>query len=124
MASSGLQAAGWNWISFDDVRSNSLVCPQISPPRTSRFDFSQCWEADTRDANGNLQAEPTRFPDGMAAMVDFIHGHNFSVQIYTSLGYSTCSRSGRPLPLPGSYGHETQVGWREISFYSSIAAFV
>ncbi len=81
----------------------------------------------------------------MAAVVDYIHAANFSVQIYTrcdayarmraragahplisswtdllirwlivggcarrSLGRSTCSKSGRPLPLPGSYGHETQ----------------
>jgi len=92
---SGLQAAGWNWISFDD-----------------------CWEADTRDANGNLMAEPTRFPNGMQPVVDYIHAAGMKVQIYTSLGRSTCSQSGRPNPLPGSYGHETQ----DAKWYASINA--
>lgn len=95
MNSSGLQAAGWEWISYDD-----------------------CWSADTRDANGNLQADPVRFPSGMPAMVDFIHSQGFKVQIYTSLGFSTCSRSGRPLPLPGSYGHYEQ----DAAWFASIGA--
>ena len=40
------------------------------------------------------------------------------MQIYTSLGRSTCSQSGRPNPLPGSYGHETQ----DAKWYASINA--
>ncbi len=40
------------------------------------------------------------------------------VQIYTSLGYSTCSQSGRPNPLPGSFGHEAQ----DAAWYASIGA--
>lgn len=101
MLSTGLHAAGWTWISFDD-----------------------CWEAAERDASGDLMADPGRFPSGMAALVEYIHAANFSVQIYTrcggvmgcvcwrhaltggagSLGRTTCRHS-----LPGSYGHETQV---------------
>ena len=85
MEANGLQAAGWNWIEFDD-----------------------CWEDDKRSPSGDLQADSERFPSGMPAIVDFIHSHGFKFQIYTSLGHSTCSKSGRPLPLPGSYGHELQ----------------
>jgi hypothetical protein len=109
MATNGLRDAGWNWISFDDVGSFFNVRIHASSHIMCFFAATQCWEADTRDNKGNLQADPTRFPDGMASMVNFIHAQNFSVQIYTSLGFSTCSRSGRPLPLPGSYGHEVQV---------------
>ena len=108
MTASGLQAAGWDWISFDDVSIRTLLLLAAALTQSALL---QCWEADERDANGNLQADPSRFPDGMPAMVDFIHAANFSVQIYTSLGRSTCSRSGRPLPLPGSYGHESQVSY-------------
>jgi len=117
MAASGLQAAGWDWISFDDVSQATPIASaggSSNPIRTP-----QCWEADERDSDGNLQADPSRFPDGMPAMVDFIHAANFSVQIYTSLGRSTCSRSGRPLPLPGSYGHESQVRYAPTGYHAS-----
>lgn len=53
----------------------------LSVENVLRWSTEQCWEADERDADGNLQADPTRFPDGMPAMVDYIHAANFSVQV-------------------------------------------
>ncbi|HEY5317328.1 MAG TPA: glycoside hydrolase family 27 protein, partial [Solirubrobacteraceae bacterium] len=42
MSSSGMAAAGYRYVNLDD-----------------------CWEADSRDANGALQADPETFPDGI-----------------------------------------------------------
>ena len=40
---------------------------------------------DSRTTTGELQADPQRFPDGMPAMVSWLHGQGFNVSLYTSL---------------------------------------
>ncbi|MFE7552789.1 alpha-galactosidase [Streptomyces gardneri] len=61
-----------------------------------------CWMAGTRDANGNLRSDPVKFPSGMAALGDYIHGKGLKFGIYQSPTEKTCQH------LPGSYGHEQQ----------------
>ena len=80
---SGLFAVGWNRINLDD-----------------------CWEDVARDANNNIQADPTRFPSGMKSLGDWLHARNLSFGIYTSLGYSVCNLGGHSTHPPGSYTHE------------------
>lgn len=41
----------------------------------------------------------------MRSMVDWLHGENYSVGIYTALGQFTCNKGGRSANIPGSYGH-------------------
>ena len=50
MAASGMADAGYEYIVIDD-----------------------CWQID-RDADGNIVADPERFPSGMKALADYIHG--------------------------------------------------
>jgi alpha-galactosidase len=62
-----------------------------------------CWEALERDGDGNLTADPGRFPDGMAALGRAIHELGLKYGIYTSAGPTICSHEH-----PGSAGHLRQ----------------
>jgi alpha-galactosidase len=79
LVASGMAAAGYEYINIDD-----------------------CWMAFERDSDGNLQADPSRFPSGIAAIADYIHARGLKLGIYSSAGTLTCE--GRP----GSIGHETR----------------
>ena len=79
MVSSGMAAAGYQYVNLDD-----------------------CWSTRTRDAGGNLQPDPVKFPQGIRALADYIHGRGLKMGIYSSAGTTTCSG------YPGSIGFETQ----------------
>ena len=49
MVSSGMRDAGYQYVVIDD-----------------------CWHG-PRDADGNITADPERFPSGMRALADYIH---------------------------------------------------
>jgi alpha-galactosidase len=78
MVSSGMRDAGYQFVNIDD-----------------------CWQV-SRDANGNIVADPTRFPAGIKALADYVHSKGLKVGIYTDAGTNTCE--GRP----GSLNHEAQ----------------
>ena len=79
LVSSGLKAAGYKYVNVDD-----------------------CWMASARDSRGNLVADPTKFPDGIAAMAAYVHNDGLLFGIYEGAGTETCQG------LPGSYNHEVQ----------------
>lgn len=86
MIDNGMQAAGYDHINLDD-----------------------CWEAGERAADGSLQADPERFPDGIAELASWLHDRNFKFGLYLSAGWTTCSTGGRDVPfIPGSIGHYEQ----------------
>lgn len=59
------------------------------------------WQAPTpRAADGQLQGDPTRFPDGMAALAAAIHAKGLKAGIYTDAGPYIPGTCGL-----GSYGH-------------------
>jgi alpha-galactosidase len=74
LVSSGMLAAGYRYLNIDD-----------------------CWEARARAANGELAVDSVRFPSGMKALVDYVHGKGLKVGIYSSGGTGTCQ--GRPATL-------------------------
>ena len=78
MAANGMKAAGYEYIVIDD-----------------------CWHG-RRDTLGFIQADKQRFPSGMKALVDYVHGKGLKFGIYSDAGNKTCG--GRP----GSRGHEYQ----------------
>ena len=78
MVSSGMKDAGYQYVVIDD-----------------------CWHG-ARDAQGNIQPDPTRFPSGIKALADYIHSKGLKFGIYSDVGDKTCA--GRP----GSRGHEYQ----------------
>nr|AQQ75132.1 GH27 [uncultured bacterium] len=87
MVSSGMKDAGYIYLNLDDN-----------------------WMATSRDANGNLRADPTRFPSGMKALGDYIHSKGLKFGIYGDRGLRTCHHyySGPAGSQSGSYGNEVR----------------
>jgi alpha-galactosidase len=79
MVNDGMKAAGYDYVNIDD-----------------------CWMASSRDSAGNLVADPTKFPDGIAPVAAYVHSLGLKLGIYEDAGTSTCAG------YPGSYGHEAQ----------------
>jgi alpha-galactosidase len=79
--SRGLRDVGYQYVNIDD-----------------------CWALPQRNAQGNLVADPARFPSGMKALGDYIHARGLKFGIYTSAGTKTCNTAG----FPGGLGHEQQ----------------
>ncbi|WP_433046715.1 glycoside hydrolase family 27 protein [Dactylosporangium sp. CS-033363] len=79
MVETGLRDAGYVYVNIDDA-----------------------WMAKARDADGRLQADPERFPHGIKAVADYVHGKGMRLGIYESAGTETCGG------YPGSLGHERQ----------------
>jgi alpha-galactosidase len=78
IASNGMKDAGYQYVVIDD-----------------------CWQT-SRDAAGNIIADPQKFPSGIKALADYVHSKGLKFGIYTDVGTKTCA--GRP----GSMGHEYQ----------------
>jgi alpha-galactosidase len=78
MVSSGMQAAGYQYVNIDD-----------------------CWQV-SRDAQGAIVADPKRFPSGIKALADYVHSKGLKLGVYTDAGRLTCQKR------PGSYEHEVQ----------------
>jgi alpha-galactosidase len=76
MVSSGMKDAGYQYIVIDD-----------------------CWQT-SRDANGYIIADPTRFPSGIKVLADYVHSKGLKFGLYSCAGTMTCA--GRP----GSKGYE------------------
>jgi alpha-galactosidase len=79
MHTDGMQAAGYDYVNIDD-----------------------CWLEPQRDASGNLVPDPTKFPDGIKAVADYVHSLGLKLGIYEDAGTATCAG------YPGSLGHEAQ----------------
>ncbi|WP_223283765.1 ricin-type beta-trefoil lectin domain protein [Streptomyces sp. FBKL.4005] len=86
MVSSGMKAAGYQYVVVDD-----------------------CWFDPQRDPAGNLRANPTKFPSGMKALGDYIHGKGLKFGIYQAPNEKTCAQGVGTYPgSTGSKGHEAQ----------------
>ena len=102
---------GWNdWYQYrcgvteDDVLANAkaLVSSGLAKLGYDYVNLDDCWMATTRAADGELQADPTTFPDGIAWLAAQLHAMGLKLGVYESFGTTTCQ--GRP----GSYGHYQQ----------------
>lgn len=81
----GLKDAGYRYVNIDD-----------------------CWANWQRDKNGNLQANPKRFPSGIKALAEYIHQRGLKFGLYSSAGTSTCEPLKENRGFPGGLGHEKQ----------------
>ena len=66
-----------------------------------------------RDKDGHLLIHPTRFPNGMRPVVDYIHGKGLKAGIYSDAGRNTCASFwGQPKDTigigVGLYGHDAE----------------
>jgi len=102
---------GWNpWYEFGckinehlvEQTARAIVSSGMAADGYKYVNLDDCWMAPQRDANGNLQANPTTFPDGIAALASYIHGLGLKLGIYLDAGQHTC------MGFPGSGSHLAQ----------------
>ena len=77
MVKDGMKAAGYKYLIIDDA-----------------------WLGMHRNNKGRLIANPKRFPHGIKALADYVHGKGLKFGIYESAGTKTCAG------YPGSLHHE------------------
>ncbi|SNY70480.1 glycoside hydrolase family 27 protein [Paractinoplanes atraurantiacus] len=77
LVSMGLRDAGYVYVNIDDG-----------------------WMASTRTTQGELRADPVRFPHGIKALADYVHAKGLKLGVYEDAGLKTCGG------FPGSLGHE------------------
>lgn len=86
IVSSGMRDLGYKYVVVDD-----------------------CWMNSTRDAQGNLQANASRFPNGMKALGDYLHSRGLLFGIYQAPLDKTCAQYFGSYPgATGAQGHEAQ----------------
>ena len=56
------------------------------------------WQAATRAADGQMQADPTKFPGGMAALAQYVHDKGFQFGLQQAPGRQNCPA----WPVPGT----------------------
>lgn len=109
---------GWNdWAHYqcdftaDDILANAhaLVKTGLASHGYNTVTIDDCWMQKDRDASGNLQVDPKRFPHGMKPVADMIHGLGLKFGIYEDAGYLTCGRfAGSGEPKGGGKDHFLQ----------------
>jgi alpha-galactosidase len=81
---SGMKDAGYEYVNLDD-----------------------CW-MDGRDSSGKIKWNATKFPSGIAALADYVHGKGLKIGIYSTPNTKTCSGLyGSYTGGVGSVNHET-----------------
>jgi alpha-galactosidase len=78
VVSTGMKDAGYEYVVIDD-----------------------CWQV-SRDHDGNIVVDATRFPNGMKAVADYVHSKGLKFGIYSDAGTGTCQNR------PGGRGYEFQ----------------
>ena len=76
---SGMQADGYRYVNIDD-----------------------CWMASSRNSAGELVPDPAKFPQGIAAVANYVHSLGLELGIYEDAGTQTCAG------YPGSLGYESR----------------
>ncbi|KAA0720854.1 Alpha-N-acetylgalactosaminidase [Triplophysa tibetana] len=52
--------------------------------------IDDCWSSMQRDGQGRLQADPKRFPGGIARLARYVHDRGLKLGIYGDMGTHTC----------------------------------
>jgi len=114
---------GWVWDSFlckkscsadvdaEDCISDLLIRRKADRLKAEGFVeagykyilIASCWQAETRDPEGNLRPDPRRFPNGIKPLAKYLRRLGMKLGLSLSLGDSTCA--GR---FEGSRGHYDQ----------------
>jgi len=72
--------------------------------------IDDCWQADKRNTNGQIDADSTRFPSGIKSLADYVHAKGLKLGIYSSAGFRTCQAFPASLGLE-STDAQTYVEW-------------
>lgn len=104
-------ALGWNsWNTFtwdinEKLIKQTVDCIVEQGYKDAGYEYiviDDCWSLKERDAEGNLVADPKKFPNGMKAIADYIHEKGLKFGMYSCAGTHTCAG------YPGSFEHEFQ----------------
>jgi alpha-galactosidase len=79
IVNTGMQDAGYQYVNIDD-----------------------CWQLADRTDAGAVQPDPVAFPNGIAAVADYVHSKGLKLGIYSDRGTNTCQMRA------GSQGFEAQ----------------
>ena len=102
---------GWNsWNTFQTNINEQMLRDMVDTYVSSGmrdagytyFVLDDGWMAMERDNNGNLIADPKKFPSGMKAFADYVHSKGLKFGIYNCAGTKTCGG------YPGTHGYEYQ----------------
>lgn len=100
---------GWNsWNTFGTNINEQIIFETVDALvekgyKDAGYEYvviDDCWMARERDENGDLTANPEKFPHGMKYVGDYIHSKGMKFGIYSSASPLTCQG------YPASYGHE------------------
>jgi alpha-galactosidase len=95
---------GWN-IHEDNLRQTAEAMASLGF-KDYGYEYlviDDCWSRKSgRDSHGNIVPDPEKFPNGMKALADHVHGLGFKIGIYSDAADLTCGSH------PGSYGFEEQ----------------
>src|SRR5215212_8619392 len=102
---------GWNsWNTFNTKISEQLVKETADKMVSSGMKdagyiylvLDDGWMAKERDKNGDLVADPEKFPHGMKTVADYVHSKGLKFGLYNCAGTLTCAG------YPGTHGFEYQ----------------
>ncbi|MFC9327449.1 ricin-type beta-trefoil lectin domain protein [Kitasatospora sp. NPDC057015] len=112
---------GWaSWNSFASSIDFATVRAQVDafvaaglPAAGYRYvNIDEGWWQGARDDAGEITVDPVRWPGGMAAVADYIHGRGLKAGIYTDAGRNGCGyyypSTRPPAADTGMEGHELQ----------------
>lgn len=102
---------GWNtWNTFqvkiDEPLLKGMVDSYVASGMVDAgykyFVLDDGWMSKERDKDGNLVADPQKFPNGMKEFADYVHSKGMKFGIYNCAGTETCAG------YPGTHGFEYQ----------------
>ncbi|HEY1890595.1 MAG TPA: ricin-type beta-trefoil lectin domain protein [Steroidobacteraceae bacterium] len=106
---------GWNdWAHYQcdytaaDIVANAraLVRTGLAARGYDTVTIDDCWMLQARDSQGNLQPDPSRFPQGMKPVAAAVHALGLKFGIYEDAGSETCGRfAGSGEPQGGGAAH-------------------
>ncbi len=100
---------GWNtWNTFGENINEDLIIESCEAMvdkglRDAGYEYvviDDCWSTKERDPDGNLRADPSKFPHGIKYLSDYVHSKGMKMGIYSSCGPKTC------MGYPGSLDRE------------------
>ena len=86
-----------------EAEARAIVASGMKAVGYSYVNLDGGWDLLQRNAQGELQPDPAKFPDGIKPVADYVHSLGLKFGIYTSAGTTNCAGTSA-----GSYGHYRQ----------------
>ncbi|WP_328321448.1 glycoside hydrolase family 27 protein [Kribbella sp. NBC_00382] len=112
--STGLAQLGWNTVSFDDTWAVRSDCTDWDASATVVPNCTNGRDTTT----GNLIPSPTKYPNGLKDVGDYLHSKGLSFGVYASGGRYMCDSGGRSAAAPGSYDNFE----KDFRYFASVGA--